>query len=84
MGAWKDYLIDLDNAAYQQQQDDWNRYEMERDDALARRRELVERAWGLHRSGMKMRNIYPDLGMFNINLAASFREEARQIKADYK
>ena len=38
MGAWKDVLIDMQD---QQAADDWHRYEMERDDVLTRRRELI-------------------------------------------
>jgi hypothetical protein len=68
----------------QQAADDWHRYEMERDDALARRRELIRRAWGLHRGGMKLRRFFPDLGNFNISLAAEFRAEAREIRSHWR
>jgi hypothetical protein len=81
MGAWKDVLIDMQD---QQAADDWHRYEMERDDALSRRRELIQRAWGLHRGGMKLRRFFPDLGNFNISLAAEFRAEAREIRSHWR
>jgi hypothetical protein len=77
MGAWKDMLIDMQD---QQAADDWHRYEMERDDALTRRRELIQRAWGR----MKLRQFFPDLGNFNIALAAEFRAEAREIRSHWR
>ena len=81
MGAWKDMLIDMQD---QQAADDWHREEMERDDALSRRRELIQRAWGLHRGGIKLRRFFPDLGNFNIALAAEFRAEAREIRSHWR
>lgn len=85
MGAWKDMLIDADNAlADQQAAEDWYRYEMERDDQFARRRELITRARELQRTGLKMRKFFPDLGAFNLALAAEFRAEAREIRRDWR
>jgi len=60
MGAWKDMLIDMDNAMLEQQAlDDWNRYEMERDEAIERRREIMQRAWDLYRFGRKAAGLFP-------------------------
>lgn len=85
MGAWKDMLIDADNAlADQQAAEDWYRYEMERDDAISRRRELITRARKLQTTGLKMLPFFSDLGGFNLALAAEFRAEARQIKRDWR
>ncbi len=85
MGAWKDMLIDADNAlADQQAAEDWYRYEMERDDAIARRRELIMRARKLQTTGLKLRRFFPDLSEFNFALAAEFRAEAREIKRDWR
>lgn len=85
MGAWKDILIDMENAQQEQQAaEDWYRYEMERDDAIERRRELITRARELHRTGFKLRQFFPDLGKFNLALAAEFRAEAREIRQDYR
>jgi hypothetical protein len=85
MGAWKDMLIDADNAlADQQAAEDWYRYEMERDDAIARRRELIMRARKLQTTGLKLRRFFPDLGEFNLALAAEFRAEAREIRRDWR
>ena len=81
MGAWKDMLIDMQD---QQAQDDWNRYEMERDDAIARRREIVLRAWQLHRAGRKLAQFFPDIGNINLQISAQYRAEARQIKRDWR
>ena len=78
-------LIDADNAmAGQQAAEEWYRYEMERDDQIARRRELITRARELQRTGLKMRKFFPDLGDFNIALAAEFRAEAREIRRDWR
>ena len=85
MGAWKDMLIDADNAmADRQVAEDWYRYEMERDDQIARRRELITRARKLQNTGLKLRRFFPDLGEFNLALAAEFRAEALQIKRDWR
>jgi hypothetical protein len=51
---------------------------------LTRSRELIQRAWGLHRGGMKLRRFFPDLGNFNISLAAEFRAEAREIRSHWR
>ena len=67
-----------------QTQDDWYRYEMERDDAIERRCELMKRAWRLHRSGMKIRKYFPEVGEINIHIAAQYRAEARQIRKDWR
>lgn len=67
-----------------QSQDDWFRYEMERDDALARRREVLQRAWQLHRAGMKLKKFFPDIGEINIQIAAQYRAEARQIRHHWR
>lgn len=85
MGAWKDMLIDADNAmADRQVAEDWYRYEMERDDAISRRRELITRARKLQTTGLKLRRFFPDLGGFNLALAAEFRAEAREIRRDWR
>ena len=81
MGVWKDMLIDMQD---QQAQDDWNRYEMERDEAIERRREIMKRAWQLHRAGMKIRQLFPAIGAINLQIASGYRAEARQIKRDWK
>ena len=81
MGAWKDMLIDMQD---QQAQDDWNRYEMERDEAIARRREIMKRAWQLHRAGRKLAQFFPDIGNINLQISAQYRAEARQIKRDWR
>lgn len=81
MGAWKDILIDMQD---QQAADDWYRYEMERDEAIARRREIVQRAWQLHRAGMKIKRFFPEIGDINLQIAAQYRAEARQIKRDWR
>ena len=67
-----------------QNQDDWYRYEMERDDQIARRRELITRARKLQNTGLKLRRFSHDIGEFNLALAAEFRAEARQIRQDYR
>ena len=67
-----------------QNQDDWYRYEMERDDQLARRRELIMRARTLQTTGLKLRRFFPDLGEFNFALAAEFRAEALAIRRDWR
>ena len=66
-----------------QNQDDWNRYEMERDEAIERRREIMQRAWQLHRAGRKLAQFFPDIGNINLQISAQYRLEARQIKRDY-
>ena len=81
MGVWKDMLIDMQD---QQAQDDWNRYEMERDEAIERRREIMQRAWQLHREGMKLKRFYPEIGNNNLQISAQYRAEARQIKRDWR
>ena len=81
MGVWKDMLIDMQD---QQAQDDWNRYEMERDEAIERRREIMKRAWQLLRAGMKIRQLFPAIGAINLQIASGYRAEARQIKRDWK
>ena len=81
MGAWKDMLIDMQD---QQAQDDWNRYEMERDEAIERRREIMKRAWQLHRAGQKLAQFFPDIGNINLQISAQYRAEARQIKRDWR
>ena len=81
MGAWKDMLIDMQD---QQAQDDWNRYEMERDEAIERRREIMKRAWQLHRAGRKLTQFFPDIGNINLQISAQYRAEARQIKRDWR
>ena len=83
MGAFKDMLIEQDFAS-QQAADDWYRYEMERDDALARRREAMLRAWQLHRAGMKLVKFFPEVGQINLTIAAQYRAEARQIRNHWK
>mgnify|MGYP006186235963 FL=1 len=80
MGAWKDMLIDMQD---QQAQDDWNRYEMERDEAIERRREIMQLAWQFHRAGRKLA-CFPDIGNINLQISAQYRAEARQIKRDWK
>jgi len=67
-----------------QTQDDWYRYEMERDDALARRREATLRAWQLHRAGMKIKRFFPEIGDINLQIAGQYRAEARQIRRDWR
>ena len=67
-----------------QNQDDWYRYEMERDDQIARRRELITRARKLQTTGLKLRRFFPDLGEFNFALAAEFRAEAREIRSHWR
>ena len=67
-----------------QNQDDWNRYEMERDEAIERRREIMKRAWQLHRAGRKLAQFFPDIGNINLQISAQYRFEARQIKRDWK
>jgi hypothetical protein len=85
MGAWKDILIDMDNAMLEQQAlDDWNRYEMERDEAIERRCEIMQRAWKLHRVGMKLAKVFPDIGQINLQIASQYRAEARQIRRDWR
>lgn len=83
MGAWKDMLIEQDFAS-QQAAEDWYRYEMERDEEFARRRELILKARKLHRTGMKLQRFFPDLGEINLTMAAAFRAEARAIRQDYR
>lgn len=85
MGAWKDMLIDMDNAMLEQQAlDDWNRYEMERDEAIERRREIMQRAWDLHRAGRKLVQFFPEVGQINFQISAQYRAEARQIRRDWR
>jgi len=85
MGAWKDILIDMDNAMLEQQAlDDWNRYEMERDDAIERRREIMQRAWDLYRFGRKAAGWFPQVAQVNFEIATQYREEARQIRRDWR
>lgn len=67
-----------------QSQDDWYRYEMERDDALARRREALIHARQLQTVGQKLVKFFPELGRVNLILAAQYRAEARQIREDYR
>ena len=81
MGAWKDILIDMQD---QQAADDWHRYEMERDEAIERRREIMQRAWKLHRVGMKLAKFFPDIGQINLQIASQYRAEARQIRRDWR
>lgn len=81
MGAWKEILIDMQD---QQAADDWCRYEMERDDALARRREILIRARQLQTAGQKLVRFFPEIGRVNLILASQFRQEARQIRSDYR
>lgn len=85
MGAWKDMLIDMDNAMLEQQAaDDWNRYEMERDEAIERRREIMQRAWDLYRFGRKAAGWYPEVAKVNFEIAAQYRAEAREIRRDWR
>ena len=85
MGAWKDILIDMDNAMLEQQAlDDWNRYEMERDEAIERRREIMQRAWDLYRFGRKAAGLFPQVAQVNFEIASQYREEARQIRRDWR
>lgn len=81
MGVWKDMLIDMQD---QQAQDDWNRYEMERDEAIERRREVVQRAWQLHRAGRKLAQFFPDIGNINLQISAQYRAEAREIRRNWR
>jgi hypothetical protein len=81
MGAWKDILTNMQD---QQAADDWNRYEMERDEALEHRREIIQRAWKLHRVGMKLAKFFPDIGQINLQIASQYRAEARQIRRDWR
>lgn len=81
MGAWKEILIDMQD---QQAADDWCRYEMERDDALARRREILIRARQLQTAGQKLVRFFPEVGRVNLILASQYRQEARQIRSDYR
>lgn len=81
MGAWKDMLIDMQD---QQAQDDWNRYEMERDEAIERRREIMKRAWQLHRAGRKLAQFFPDIGNINLQISAQYRAEAREIRRNWR
>lgn len=81
MGAWKDILIDMQD---QQAADDWCRYEVERDEAIARRREILTRAWQLHRAGMKLAKFFPDIGNINLQIAAQYRAEAREIRRHWR
>jgi hypothetical protein len=81
MGAWKDMLIDMQD---QQATDDWCRYEVERDEAIARRREILTRAWQLHRAGQKLVKFFPEVGQINLVLAAQYRAEAREIRSHWK
>lgn len=83
MGAWKDMLIEQDFAS-QQAADDWCRYEMERDEAMERRRELVTRAWKHHRVGKKLARFFPDIGKNNLQIAAQFRAEALELKRHWR
>ncbi len=85
MGEWKDMLIDMDNAMLEQQAlDDWNRYEMERDEAIERRREIMQRAWDLYRFGRKAAGLFPQVAQVNFEIATQYREEARQIRRDWR
>lgn len=81
MGAWKDILIDMQD---QQAADDWCRYEIERDEAWERRRELVTHAWQLHRVGKKLARFFPDIGKNNLQIAAQFRAEALELKRHWR
>lgn len=81
MGAWKDILIDMQD---QQAADDWCQYEMERDEAMERRREILTRAWQLHRVGMKLAKFFPDIGNINLQIAAQYRAEAREIRRHWR
>lgn len=74
-------LIDMQD---QQAADDWCRYEVERDEAIARRREILARAWQLHRAGMKLAKFFPDIGNINLQIAAQYRAEAREIRSHWK
>ena len=67
-----------------QNQDDWNRYEMERDEAIERRREIMKRAWQLHRAGRKLAQFFPAIGNINLQISAQYRAEARLLKRDWR
>ena len=67
-----------------QSQDDWYRYEMERDDALQRRREILIRARQLQTVGQKLKKFFGEIGEVYLILAAQYRAEARQIREDYR
>lgn len=56
---------------------------MERDDAIARRQEIMLQAWQLHRAGMKLKRVFPGVGNINLQIAGQLRAEARQIKRDW-
>lgn len=81
MGAWKEMLIDMQD---QQAADDWCRYEMERDEAIARRREIIQRAWDLYRFGRKAAGWFPEVARVNFEIANQYRAEAREIRSHWK
>ena len=83
MGAWKEMLIEQDYAS-QQAADDWCRYEVERDEAMERRRKILARAWQLHRAGMKLAKFFPDIGNINLQIAAQYRAEALELKRHWR
>lgn len=65
-------------------QDDWYRYQMERDDALDRRHRLIVQARKLHRAGIKAIRFLPEVAMVNIAVAAEYRAEARRIRQEWR
>ena len=81
MGAWKDILIDMQD---QQAADDCCRYEVERDEVIARRRELVTRAWQLHRINKKLTRLYPDISNINSQIVEQYRAEALELKRHWR
>ena len=81
MGYFKNMMIDLEE---QRATDDWCRYEVERDEAMERRRAILTRAWKLHRAGMKLVQFFPEVGQINLQIAAQYRAEAREIRSHWR
>lgn len=81
MGRMKEAWADLQD---QQAADDWCRYEVERDEAIERRRAILTRAWQLHRAGMKLVKFFPEVGQINLQIASQYRAEAREIRSHWR
>lgn len=80
MGRMKEAWADLHD---QQAADDWCRYEVERDEAIERRRAILTRAWQLHRVGMKLAKFFPEVGQI-MQIASQYRAEAREIRSHWR
>jgi hypothetical protein len=51
---------------------------------MERRRAILTRAWQLHRAGMKLVQFFPEVGQINLQIAAQYRAEAREIRSHWR